>query len=318
MLILLFCNGRREELILNRLTSNTIIIHHDDLDGYIGGCVLKSKNINADTLCLNYDNVEKIPDKNFFKNYDKVFIVDYSFKPELMLFLKKTTNVIWIDHHISAIKDSKDFGYDSMPGLRKINYCGAELAWKYSYVTPIPKFIKMVGEFDTFRNANQKDFFNNQVMTFFYGCQSQIENFNPKNINEEDFIGTVSIFSNDQNVERAIRTGEPIFNFLKTKWKESANKNSFVRNIWGYNVLCLNNSENGSMQLDEAFNPELHDIMLKFHYNGKNWCYGLYTKTDLKPNLSVGEIAKSFGGGGHQGAAGFTTDYLLEELEELI
>jgi len=294
--------------------SKTIIIHHDDLDGYIGGCVLKSKNIEADLLCLNYDNPDKIPDKSFFKQYDRVFIVDYSFKPEIMLFLEKTAFVVWLDHHISAIKDSKEFGYDSMAGIRDVNYCGAELAWKYYFGLPIPNFVKMVGEFDTFRNAKNKKFFHEEVMPFFYGCQSQIENFNPKNSNDEDFIGTVSIFKNDQNVERAIRTGKPIFNFLKYQWKELADKKSFVRNIWGYRVLCLNNSENGSMQLDEAFNPKLHDIMLKFHYNGENWCYGLYTNTELKPNISVGEIAKSFGGGGHKGAAGFTTDSLLEEL----
>ena len=295
--------------------SKTIIIHHDDLDGYIGGCVLKSKNINADTLCLSYDNTDKIPDKSFFKQYDRVFIVDYSFKPEMMLFLEKTAFVVWLDHHISAIKDSKEFGYDSMVGIRDVNYCGAELAWKYYFGLPIPNFVKMVGEFDTFRNAKNKSFFHEEVMPFFYGCQSVLERFNPCMFEDKGFIGRIEIIKNDRNVSLLKKKGLPIFNFLKTQWKEMVNKNSFVRNIWGYRVLCLNNSENGSMQLEDAFDPELHDIMLKFHYNGKNWCYGLYTKTDLKPNIKVGEIAKKMGGGGHRGAAGFTSKEPLPQLK---
>lgn len=293
-----------------------LVVHHDDLDGYVGGCICKASNENADTLCLNYDNVEKIPDKTFFAPYNHIVIVDYSFSPDMMLWLKSNKDATWIDHHISAIKKSTDHGYYDMEGLRSIDYCGAELAWKYYHEgQPVPQFVEMVGEFDTFRSHRDKTFFTTVVMPFFYGCQSCIEELNPSNCGEENFSGTMDVFENDKNVSTMIKVGKPIFEYLRQTWRENASTNAFVRKIWGYNVLCLNSAENGSMQLDESFDASKHDIMLKFHFNGKNWCYGVYTDTNAKPNINVGEIASKYGGGGHKGAAGFTAANFLPELK---
>lgn len=294
-----------------------LIIHHDDLDGYVGGCICRANNENAEVLCLNYDNKEKLPNTSFFLPYKQIFIVDYSFSPQTMLWLQENKDVRWIDHHVTAIKNSKDHGYNNMSGLRDTDYCGAELAWKYYYgeKTPIPEFIKMVGEFDTFRSHKDKRFFNDSVMPFFYGCQSFIENLNPLNYGDENFSGTIGVFENDKNVSKMIKVGKPIFEYLRQTWRENASTNAFVRKIWGYNVLCLNSAENGSMQLDESFDASKHDIMLKFHFNGKNWCYGVYTDTNAKPNINVGEIASKYGGGGHKGAGGFTAANFLPELK---
>ena len=44
-----------------------------------------------------------------------------------------------------------------------------------------------------------------------------------------------------------------------------------------------------------------------FEFTGRCWKYSLYTNG----RLNASQIASIYGGGGHAGAAGFTTDTLL-------
>ena len=65
----------------------------------------------------------------------------------------------------------------------------------------------------------------------------------------------------------------------------------------------------------DEFNPEEHDAMLRYAFNGRCWNYGLYADTEKRPDVDCSIIARQYGGGGHRAAAGFTTDKLLAELQ---
>jgi hypothetical protein len=59
-----------------------------------------------------------------------------------------------------------------------------------------------------------------------------------------------------------------------------------------------------SNSFESAYNPEFHDAMMPFNYDGQTrmWNFSLYT---TKPEVDILSIAKQYGGGGHKQACGF-------------
>ena len=108
-------------------------------------------HLDADGKCAAYWVHKRYPvlrDIDFIKmNYDSnidwfsliskdeyVIIVDFSFEPDDMRkILSKTKNVVWIDHHKSAIEKYKDFGED-IKGIRYDGIAGCMLTYCYYFV----------------------------------------------------------------------------------------------------------------------------------------------------------------------------------------
>lgn len=295
-------------------TTRIKIIHHNDLDGYIAGTILKIKYPKAKCYCVNYDNPETFPNKKEFSRNDAVFMVDYCASPEMMKWFQDNVDFYWIDHHISAIDNSKIYGWDNIKGIRKVGECGAELTWQFvTKEREIPPFIKLVGDYDTFRR-NKEDYHNDKVLPFSFGSQNHMEQMYPSNYNEKDFLfKSFDDFKDESKVEQFQSEGQIIYNYIKSTGSIENELNCFVRELWGYRVLCMNSCSRGSTQftIPGTWNPDKHDMMLIYYFNGKNWCYGFYTEKD---NVDVSIIARKYGGGGHKGAAGATTKELIEEL----
>lgn len=83
---------------------------------------------------------------------------------------------------------------------------------------------------------------------------------------------------------------------------------SSCRTVTRYRALCCNTIVFSSQFFEGMFDPEKHDVMCAYaHMKDGRWKVGLYS---TKPGIDCGAIAKSFGGGGHKGAAGFQCDKL--------
>ena len=144
---------------------NIIILHHDDMDGYISARQLVcefsnySNITNIETHECMYGSKETANITNNIieeiSNYDKdvteeskkrqghsaIFIVDFSIKPyelqELLDFFG-FKNLYWIDHHESAIMsylktfEEMDIPKTMINGLRVCNnLCASELTWLF-------------------------------------------------------------------------------------------------------------------------------------------------------------------------------------------
>ena len=294
------------------------IIHHNDLDGYISGTIFKIKYPSAQCFSVNYDNQELLPKKEDFNKNELVIMVDYTIEDiELMNWLKNNTRLFWIDHHKSSLEKEINYDWKSIKGIRKVGLCGAELSWRIVFPEiKIPLFVKMVGNYDIFRYAKSDlEFHETKVMPFAFGAMASMNKMKPSNFNEEDFLfKTIEDFLNKNLVNKLINDGKIIFEYKKVQGEIENPNNCFVRKIWGYRVLCMNSCGRGSDQfiIPGTWNPEKHDMMLIFYYNGNNWAYGFYTEKD---DVDVSKIAMSLGGGGHQKAAGACTNYLIEELK---
>ena len=123
------------------------IYHSIDLDGWMSAAIVKhwfnqqevpnKEGEDCNTIdFIGYNYGQPIPD---LSEYDEVIMCDISFPKEEMLNLwaTKGLNFIWIDHHISAIKDMENVhenissGAYPIQGLRDTKFAACELTWFY-------------------------------------------------------------------------------------------------------------------------------------------------------------------------------------------
>lgn len=82
---------------------------------------------------------------------------------------------------------------------------------------------------------------------------------------------------------------------------------SFESEFEGKRAICLNGGGFNSDVFKSISNPDKHDIMMPFQYDGKTglWTISIYS---INPEIDCSILAKKMLGGGHKGAAGFTVD----------
>lgn len=294
--------------------SKYIIFHHDDMDGFASAAIIKNYIIKTqgdkieskiNTYECNYEiqKQKNIIDEASITTEDIVYIVDFCFEKDLMNYIYSMVgkNMIWIDHHVTAIQNMKDME-KQIDGIRNIEYSATMLCWLFTHgKEEIPIWIKYIDTFDCWKN-NDKDMWENIIIPFKYGMESQVIDLDDSN-NIWDLF-----FNEDPNpiVESFVVKGKIIKDYIVKKNTENAKKNSYVINFEGKKALVINNGGQGSLSLDPIFDETEHDLMITYVIgNDKKIYAGLYTP---KKDVHVGNIAKKFGGGGHAGAAGFDVD----------
>lgn len=252
---------------------------------------------------------------------EQVFIVDYSIMPEEMEeLLKITDNVIWIDHHISAIKRYEGFPYE-IAGLRYDGIAGCMLTYCYfkhmlvditeenrfvcipfdeKMCNDAPMFTKYVADFDVWKFEYGKD-----TKAFEIGLS--LENTSPETLDSTWF----QMYNNEISEESIIKNGMNLLLYRDNWSKEYCGAVGFETEFEGYKCFAINMAMAGSDNFTSV-DQDKYDMFIGFSYNGKRWAYSLRS---TKVNCS--EIAMKYGGGGHPGAAGFSSDeLLLKAIEE--
>jgi oligoribonuclease NrnB/cAMP/cGMP phosphodiesterase (DHH superfamily) len=99
-----------------------------------------------------------------------MFDISLSMK-DMEKFALSAIELTWIDHHISAINDYKEFVGEGEIFCNAVLENGAaacEGTWKYMYPEiSMPLAVKLFGEYDTWRN-DDKTHWENEVMPFQY------------------------------------------------------------------------------------------------------------------------------------------------------
>jgi oligoribonuclease NrnB/cAMP/cGMP phosphodiesterase (DHH superfamily) len=265
------------------------VYHHNDLDGRCAAFWIKyfNKESKIEFIECNY-NME-IPINKIDKN-EEIWIVDFSFPIDLMRkVLDMTPNVIWIDHHKTAVDKYKDFT-PTLKGLRKDGTAGCVLAYQFcsnNYIPEmVPEFTRLIGNYDVwnFKDGDDSDLF----YTAMLGHDS-----NPEKGVWENLIDSPNFLI------RIIKEGKIIKNWNKEWAKNYLKSWAFETEFEGYNCIAMNLAQCGSKYFDSV--SDKYDIMLPFVFNGENYSVSLYST-----KIDVSEIAKKYGGGGHRGAAGMT------------
>lgn len=289
----------------------TCIYHSRDLDGWTSGALVKLKY--PDCKMIGYDYGEPFP-WDLISADEEVIMVDVSLPMADMIKLARSCNfkLTWIDHHISAINDYNSTTETTVfRGMLDNTISACEGTWNYLFPDKqMPEAIKLLGEYDTWRNKDQ-DRWETKILPFQFGmrtlCQSP-ETF-PYYLLDNDIKDIVEV----------TKYGNIILNYQR-QVNEHQCKRSFESVIHiGDTVLsaiCHNAGGFNSDMFKSIYNPDKHDIMVMFQYDGKTnlWVVSLYS---THAEIDCSQLAKQMGGGGHKGAAGFQVKSIDQVFDKI-
>lgn len=260
--------------------------YHTDMDGKASAAIVYNYyNKNVECIPINY--AMKFPFDSVESDED-VIIVDFSLKPDDMeKLLQITSNITWIDHHATAIENLKDF---DLKGLRSIDKAGCQLVWEYYHDEPEPWAIKYIGDHDIWKFEYGDD-------TRAFMLASRLKSTKPDSLLWDRWLHhDLDKYDSSEDVD----IGYTLLEYQK-QWNEDVAKSwSFKTSINGHTAIACNAVGVNSSLFDSI--EDEYDIKILFRFNGEMWVVSLFSDN----NIDVSKIAKSYGGGGHKGAAGFT------------
>lgn len=272
--------------------------HKIDLDGKCSAAIVKRKYPDCELIGVNYPdrpNLDKI------EPGETVFVVDFSFEPKDMLQI--FSNLIWIDHHKSAIEKAEGWVYEKAEGKREIGKAGCELTWEYLFPDePMPEAVRLLGRYDVWDHSDR------DVLKFQYGMR--LEDWMP------EAPAWQSLFN--KNTELNIREDVIRQGIIVTKYEQRRNfayakAMAFPVEFEGHKAWAINKALSNSKIFETLPNAQKRPLWILFSYKNGLWRYSLYSAPGS--GIDVSEIAVKYGGGGHAGAAGFKSEqYLLKEV----
>lgn len=280
------------------------IYHSKDFDGVCSGAIMQHRYPQIELI--GYDYGEPFPWEKI-KGQD-VIMADVSLPMEEMGSLAMSAkSFTWIDHHISAIKDFESdienepwtpftgqWGFTSVLDS-KLSAC--ELCWKYFFPErEMPKIVEYLGRYDRWDKSDPK-LFDRELLPFQYGMRATYP-LNPKYF--PSFLFKVR--DDKLNIPSCIDRGNIILKYQDQQNALVCEQRAFDATICGLKAACCNGVPHNSQSFNAYYDPDFHQLMVAFHYDGTQFNFSLYS-THLEVDCS--EIAKRFGGGGHKGAAGF-------------
>ena len=277
------------------------IYHVADHDGKGSGGIVKSVYPEIEFFGLNHDM--EIP-YDEIRKHDKIIVCDIALPLDFMFELSETKDFTWIDHHVSIINEYEEAvknGKPEIKGLRRVGTAAMCLTWEYFYPDkPLPEGIKLLGLNDLFMLEDEK------VRPFEYAIQSM-------GVNKPQDEIWKKLINNEIDIAETVEKGKAILSWIKVRNYRLVRCIAFESQYMGLRCICANMPQGYSEFFDSVENIKDYDVMVNFYMNKKNqWNLSFYTSKD---NVDVSKIAMSFGGGGHQKAAGASK---LEKLPEFL
>lgn len=273
-----------------KVGADSRVLHHNDNDGRLAAYLIR-KSENGDAICIECKHGEKTSFDKISKN-NKVFVVDFDMPDEEWKELQEITDdIVWIDHHKTAMDKAKGKPRNKFEGIRKDGDSATLLTWEYlNDQTPPPKVVKLVDVFDVWKD---KDEIWDDAVKFMFATKSGDTG---PNTNYWNFL-----LSSDKLCEELVDKGEVIKAAFEKEWQDDL-ETGFEANFDGYKCFVLNTNVNaGSLIFCDKIND--YDVVIKYHFDGEKYNYGLYT---VKDDINIGNICAKYNGGGHQGCGGFT------------
>ena len=304
-----------------------LIIHHNDMDGRLAAAIAGHIHVTEPCEFVETDYHEPPPwDK--IDDHEDIWILDFSYSPKGMDRIYNTTdNMVWIDHHITAIERQAKFdaeinsglsgpGYD---GIREVGKCAARLTWDYvqallphsaqeSYKPqPAPKVVQYVEDYDLWK------FEMPETMKFHFGLLAG--NTAPPGPLWRQLIGSVE---NTEFLYAILVAGKTVMEYQRQEIAPRIYENSWVEQHNGFNVMMVNWPRN-PFAVDEAaefyrhLGKPIHAIVSYSQLGLKlDWKVSFYSKDE---RIEANVVAELNGGGGHKGAAGWITEMDPDEFD---
>lgn len=288
--------------------------YHADNDGRLSAALVAEYNQKKGKGCHPNDFVEMNYDKPFpiedISDGEEVWIVDYHIPVKMMWALHNiTTNIVFIDHHDTAIKEyveaESEYFKDTekslpvLPGYLDTRYSACLLTWLFTndftvdeyedglVDVKIPEVVQFVDSWDCWRF--------DKVGTRKFHAGSQLYDTHPL----KGFWHNC-LYSDPAFLTNTMKEGRTVLKFKKQFSAEYAQKNMYFTFFDSHLCIAMNIGMINSDWFHSVPSKGV-DIFIATVFDGDSWTVSLYSTGDV----DVGKIAKNYGGGGHLGAAGF-------------
>lgn len=264
---------------------NHIFYHAADLDGHCSGAIAKLIWPDGELHPIDYGDA--FPWGAMHKN-DTVVMVDFSI-PEMER-LDRKCNLIWVDHHISAITRFKDL---DIAGNRRTDRSACRIMWDFIYRRPPNAIVDYISDYDTFK-LQYSNTLQVQMALRSYETDPVKSNY------LTDLILTPSP-RQETLIKRLADEGCNILRYQKQRNKQTIN-NGMPAEICGHQCWFIN-AKRDMIEIKDL--PDGYNLLVTAVYKIGGWEVNLYSQ-----DVDCQEIAVKCGGGGHRGAAGFRTNDL--------
>lgn len=267
--------------------------HSADLDGHCSGAIVKMAFPKCELIGINYG--DKFPWEDI-RIEETVFMVDFSLQPfGDMLRLAQQCELIWIDHHKSAIEEAHKVGFLARQQILEDGIGACALVWDHCFPgQDRPKFVKLLAEYDVWNHTNT------WTLPFQWGMRLKVTL-------PDKSPGLWDSLQRIENVVRIVDEGNIVLQYVAQDNRKYLDACGFDTELDGLRCIAINRMLTNSQMFDSAWDPKKYDAMLTFGFRKGQWTVSLYSTKD---DVDVSVIAKNRGGGGHKGAAGFQCDQL--------
>jgi len=258
--------------------------YHIDMDGKCAAAIVYREYKDIKCIPINY-NINFPFD--IIEKDEEIIIVDYSLQKEneFKKLLDITKNVIWIDHHKTAIEKHNEC--TNIRGIRSIEKSGCELTWDFFHPdNETPKIVQLLGDYDTWSFKFEETKFVQEGIQLYPN-------------NPESYLWNYWFINQHEDINHLIENGKVALLSKINYYKQYVSNWSYYTEFEGYKCIVCNIGLGSSKVFDSI--EKNYDIMIVFIFDGNLFTISLYTEK----NIDVSLIAKKYKGGGHYKAAGF-------------
>ena len=281
------------------------VFYHNDKDGRCSAATVALFTGNyEDKDYIECDYTKPLP-LNVVTDGEVVYILDIAFTTKTVFQLVNLVNmgcdVTWIDHHKSSI-DLLDHArlewLKSMcvTSVLSVAYSGAALTYMHLYgvdYDQVPYAVKLVDDYDRWIYALDPD------TTHFNVGLDTVKH------NALDAIWRDLLSSDSEKLGTLIDKGAIIKDYIDRDNESYRDSLAFETIVSGYKCLAVNKKSNAWIFGDKN---DKYPLVMTMTFNGEVWQYTIYSSDK---SIDCSTIAKSYGGGGHPSAAGWTSEELL-------
>ena len=291
------------ETAIEEIKPRMIVLHHDDLDGFMSAAVIKFymrqlMNLNTIFIPVQYNQPCPLFEMEL-TNSDTVYIVDFSYDKETILKLRESSRIVRvIDHHASALEE--------LVGLEDCylddSVAGCVGTWRYFFrKKKVPFAVQVADDYDRFIHetgysealnawfkASDRSTVIDQLAEFIRARHLLIEATSDAKIIVDNNKGIAESFARSDKYK--------IIDFV-------CEFGTFKVAI--YNTTQLINEIATALYSREDLGLDF-TLSYFFTSDGK----GVFNLRSLKSKGDLClRIAKSYGGGGHPNACGFSLPF---------
>lgn len=257
-----------------------VLYHAGCYDGF-GAAYAAWKHFGSEAKYLPVSYNGKVPN---IEDGSDVFIVDFSYKRQVLLELSARCNVVVLDHHATAQEDLKGLSFAKFD----MSKSGAGLTWEYFHAgEEMPDLIKHIQDRDLwkFEMPGSKE-----VHVYLQSINMDFEAWDRVNVLE------------------AIEKGKSITQF-RDRQVEVICERAKIYGLLGHIVPVINTT---------VFWSEVGNRLLEMYPNNPFAATFYHTQDDMiayslrsRKDFDVAQLASTMGGGGHKQAAGFKVEYTI-------